>query len=39
MVADVVLEPMAPADWAAVRAIDLDRIAGGEATFETEAPP
>ena len=32
------IAPMAPADWDAVRAIYLEGIATGEATFETEAP-
>ncbi len=30
---------MRPDDWPAVRAIYLEGIAGGNATFETEAPP
>lgn len=30
---------MAPADWPAVRAIYVEGIATGNATFETEAPP
>lgn len=30
---------MRPVDWPAVRAIYLEGIAGGNATFETEAPP
>jgi phosphinothricin acetyltransferase len=32
------VEPMAAADWPAVRAIYGDGIAGGNATFETELP-
>lgn len=32
------LEPMRAADWPVVRAIYLEGIATGEATFETEAP-
>ena len=32
------LEPMSVRDWPAVRAIYLEGIATGEATFETEAP-
>ena len=36
---DVVIEPMTPADWDAVRDIYLDGIASGQATFETAAPP
>ncbi len=32
------LEPMAEGDWEAVRAIYLDGIATGQATFETTAP-
>jgi len=32
------LEAMAPGDWAEVRAIYLEGIATGDATFETEAP-
>lgn len=39
MVEGLTLEPMVPSDWAEVRAIYLERIAGGQATFETEAPP
>jgi phosphinothricin acetyltransferase len=31
-------EPMRPEDWEAVRAIYLEGIASGDATFETEAP-
>lgn len=33
-----VLDPLAPADWPWVRAIYLQGIATGNATFETEAP-
>jgi L-amino acid N-acyltransferase YncA len=33
------IEPMQPADWPQVRAIYLEGIASGLATFETEAPP
>jgi phosphinothricin acetyltransferase len=32
------IEPMRPADWAPVRAIYLEGIATGNATFETDAP-
>jgi phosphinothricin acetyltransferase len=32
------IEPMRPADWALVRAIYLEGIATGNATFETDAP-
>src|SRR5919202_1603651 len=32
------IEPMTPADWEAVRAIYLEGIATGNATFETDAP-
>lgn len=32
------IEALAPADWPAVRAIFLEGIATGQATFETEAP-
>ncbi len=35
---DLVIEPMTPGDWPAVRAIYLEGIATGQATFETEAP-
>jgi phosphinothricin acetyltransferase len=35
---DLLVEPMQPADWPAVRAIYLEGIATGNATFETEAP-
>jgi phosphinothricin acetyltransferase len=34
----VVIETMMPADWEQVRAIYLDGIASGQATFEVEAP-
>jgi phosphinothricin acetyltransferase len=34
----IVLSPMTPADWEQVRAIYLEGIASGQATFETEAP-
>jgi L-amino acid N-acyltransferase YncA len=34
----MVISPMDPADWPAVRAIYLDGIATGHATFETDAP-
>lgn len=34
----VILRPMAPADWEAVRAIFQEGIATGDATFETRAP-
>jgi len=34
-----VIEPMRDDDWPAVRAIYLEGIASGNATFETEAPP
>ena len=34
----VLIEEMRPADWPQVREIYLQGIAGGEATFETEAP-
>jgi len=33
------IEPMTPADWEQVRAIYLEGIASGQATFEVEAPP
>jgi phosphinothricin acetyltransferase len=36
--AGVVIEPLTPADWERVRAIYREGIAGGQATFETEAP-
>src|SRR5581483_4259388 len=32
------ISPMTPADWEPVRAIYLEGIASGQATFETEAP-
>jgi phosphinothricin acetyltransferase len=32
------IEPLFPGDWPAVSAIYLEGIAGGNATFETEAP-
>lgn len=35
---EVTIEPMTAADWEAVRAIYLEGIATGYATFETEAP-
>lgn len=35
---DAVIEPMMPGDWDGVRAIYLEGIATGQATFETEAP-
>jgi L-amino acid N-acyltransferase YncA len=35
----MVINELAPADWEEVRAIYLEGIAGGQATFETEAPP
>jgi L-amino acid N-acyltransferase YncA len=35
---DYVIEPMEAADWPFVRAIYLEGLAGGDATFETEAP-
>jgi L-amino acid N-acyltransferase YncA len=34
-----VIVGMSPEDWPAVRAIYLEGIATGHATFETEAPP
>jgi L-amino acid N-acyltransferase YncA len=34
----IVVEPMAPGDWDAVRRIYADGIASGDATFETEPP-
>jgi phosphinothricin acetyltransferase len=34
----ITILPMTSADWPAVRAIYLDGIASGQATFETEAP-
>jgi L-amino acid N-acyltransferase YncA len=35
---DYQIEPMTAADWPFVRAIYLEGLAGGNATFETEAP-
>ena len=35
---DFSIRPMAPPDWPAVRAVYLQGIATGNATFETEAP-
>jgi phosphinothricin acetyltransferase len=35
---ELTIEPMTAADWEAVRAIYLEGIATGHATFETEAP-
>jgi len=35
---DFVIESMRPEDWESVRAIYLDGLATGQATFETEAP-
>ena len=35
---ELVLDPLTPADWPAVRAIYLEGIATRQATFETEAP-
>jgi L-amino acid N-acyltransferase YncA len=35
----VIVEPMRPGDWPAVREIYEQGIATGDATFETEAPP
>jgi phosphinothricin acetyltransferase len=32
------IRPLAPGDWEAVRAIYLEGVASGQATFETEAP-
>ena len=37
-VGPVLIEPMTPADWPAVRRIYAEGIATGQATFETEAP-
>lgn len=34
----IAITPMTPADWEHVRAIYLEGIASGQATFETEAP-
>lgn len=36
--AEPIVEPMTPSDWPDVRAIYLEGIASGQATFETEAP-
>lgn len=36
--ANVIIEPMQSGDWAQVRAIYLEGIATGNATFETDAP-
>jgi phosphinothricin acetyltransferase len=38
MASAVAIEPMTPSDWEAVRAIYLEGIATGHATFESEAP-
>lgn len=38
MASAVTIEPMTPSDWEAVRAIYLEGIATGHATFESEAP-
>ena len=38
LVEPVLIEPMTPADWPAVRRIYAEGIATGQATFETEAP-
>jgi phosphinothricin acetyltransferase len=35
---EITIDPLLPSDWASVRAIYLDGIASGQATFETEAP-
>lgn len=35
---EIALEPMTPDDWPGVRAIYLEGMATGQATFETEAP-
>jgi len=35
---DIVIDRMQPRDWELVRAIYIDGIATGQATFETEAP-
>jgi phosphinothricin acetyltransferase len=35
---DYVIDPLTPADWEQVRAIYLEGIATGQATFEVEAP-
>ncbi len=37
--AAVAIERLTPADWEAVRAIYVEGIATGDATFETDAPP
>ena len=37
--AGVAIERLTPADWPSVRAIYLEGIASGHATFETDAPP
>ena len=34
----ILIDPLTPADWPAIRAIYLEGIATGQATFETEAP-
>ena len=34
----ILIDALQPADWEAVRAVYLEGIATGEATFETEAP-
>jgi len=36
---DYVIDDMRPGDWEGVRAIYLEGIASGNATFETDAPP
>ncbi len=38
MIRELAIEPMWPVDWAEVRAIYLEGIATGQATFETDAP-
>jgi L-amino acid N-acyltransferase YncA len=38
MTSATLIEPMSPSDWKQVRAIYLEGIAAGNATFETEAP-
>lgn len=35
---ELTIDPLLPSDWADVRAIYLDGIASGQATFETDAP-
>lgn len=35
---DFTIEPLQPADWPSVRAIYLEGLATGQATFQTEAP-